>query len=91
MKSVLCNGNSGWKWELITEYHFGGYGKVTQEWVLWKNKIPLDPIYTGKMILALWIATNYFPAESKILLIHTGGIQELKGWIHDYEKTITNN
>jgi 1-aminocyclopropane-1-carboxylate deaminase len=34
------------------------------------------------------IATNYFPAESKILLIHTGGFQELKGWIHDYEKKL---
>jgi hypothetical protein len=28
-----------------------------------KNKIPLDPIYTGKMVLALWmgIAKDYFP------------------------------
>jgi 1-aminocyclopropane-1-carboxylate deaminase len=39
----------------ITEYHFGGYGKVTQDLVAFinefyeKNKIPLDPIYTGKI------------------------------------------
>jgi 1-aminocyclopropane-1-carboxylate deaminase len=25
------------------------------------------------------IANNYFPAESKILLIHTGGIQGIEG------------
>jgi hypothetical protein len=36
------------------------------------------------------IATNYFPAESKILLIYWWNSSELKGWIHDYEKTITN-
>jgi 1-aminocyclopropane-1-carboxylate deaminase len=75
------------KWELITEYHFGGYGKVTQDLVAFinqfyeKNKIPLDPIYTGKMIFGVMdrIAANYFPAESKILLIHTGGIQGIEG------------
>jgi 1-aminocyclopropane-1-carboxylate deaminase len=52
-----------------------------------KNKIPLDPIYTGKMIFGVMdrIATNYFPAESKILLIHTGGIQGID------EYTITKN
>ena len=43
-------------WELITDYHFGGYGKVTEELIGFINqfykdtKIPLDPIYTGKMV-----------------------------------------
>ena len=46
-----------------------------------KNKIPLDPIYTGKMFFGVidLIQKNYFPAESKILLIHTGGIQGIQG------------
>jgi 1-aminocyclopropane-1-carboxylate deaminase len=74
-------------WELITEYHFGGYGKVNQDLVafinqfLEKNNIPLDPIYTGKMVFGVMhkIDTNYFPAGSKILLIHTGGIQGIEG------------
>jgi 1-aminocyclopropane-1-carboxylate deaminase len=39
---------------------FGGYGKVNQDLVALSisfenNNIPLDPIYTGKMVLALWI------------------------------------
>ena len=74
-------------WELITEYHFGGYGKVNEALIAFinqfyvENKIPLDPIYTGKMVFGVidLISKNYFPANSKILLIHTGGIQGIQG------------
>ncbi|WP_091430873.1 1-aminocyclopropane-1-carboxylate deaminase/D-cysteine desulfhydrase [Flavobacterium degerlachei] len=74
-------------WDLITDYHFGGYGKVNQDLITFinqfydENKIPLDPIYTGKMIFGVIdrIHKGYFPAQSKILLIHTGGIQGIKG------------
>ena len=46
-----------------------------------ENQIPLDPIYTGKMVFGVMdlIQKNYFPAQSKILLIHTGGIQGIQG------------
>lgn len=74
-------------WELITEYHFGGYGKVNPELIAFinrfyaENSIPLDPIYTGKMVFGVMdlIDKNYFPENSKILLIHTGGIQGIAG------------
>jgi len=74
-------------WELITDYHFGGYGKVKPELIAFinlfhkENKIPLDPIYTGKMVFGIFdlIEKNYFPENSKILLIHTGGIQGIQG------------
>jgi 1-aminocyclopropane-1-carboxylate deaminase len=74
-------------WELITEYHFGGYGKVNPELIAFinqfyvENQIPLDPIYTGKMVLGVMdlIRKDYFPKNSKILLIHTGGIQGIAG------------
>lgn len=74
-------------WELITDYHFGGYGKVTPELIAFinqfykENKIPLDPIYTGKMVFGVidLISKNYFPENSKILMIHTGGIQGIQG------------
>ncbi len=74
-------------WELISEYHFGGYGKVSSELIEFINDfykkyfIPLDPIYTGKMVFGIidLISKNYFPQNSKILLIHTGGIQGIKG------------
>lgn len=74
-------------WELITDYHFGGYGKVKPELITFinsfyvENKIPLDPIYTGKMVFGVidLIEKNYFPENSKILLIHTGGLQGIQG------------
>ena len=74
-------------WELITDYHFDGYGKVNTKLIAFINKfyvenqIPLDPIYTGKMVFGVMdlISANYFPDNSKILLIHTGGIQGIVG------------
>ncbi len=74
-------------WELITDYHFGGYGKTNEALIAFinrfyhDNKIPLDPIYTGKMVFGVMdkIAMNYFPPDSKILMIHTGGIQGIQG------------
>ena len=74
-------------WELITDYHFGGYGKVNEELVQFINQfykqteIPLDPIYTGKMVFGVidLIQKDYFPNNSKILLIHTGGLQGIQG------------
>ena len=74
-------------WELVTDYHFGGYGKINAALIEFinefnrENQIPLDPIYTGKMVFGVidLIKKNYFPAHSKILLIHTGGIQGIQG------------
>ena len=74
-------------WNLISDYHFGGYGKVNLELIEFinaffeKNKVPLDPIYTGKMVFGVidLINKNYFPEHSKILLIHTGGLQGIDG------------
>ena len=74
-------------WELNTKYHFGGYGKVNEELIHFINqfyqdtKIPLDPVYTGKMVYGVFdlIQKNYFPAHSNILLIHTGGLQGIYG------------
>jgi 1-aminocyclopropane-1-carboxylate deaminase len=74
-------------WELITDYHFGGYGKVNEELIQFINQfykqtqVPLDPIYTGKMVFGVidLIQKGYFPHNSKILLIHTGGLQGIQG------------
>ena len=74
-------------WELITEYHFEGYAKVSVALITFINefyqkyKVPLDPIYTGKMMFGVLdlIEKNYFPKKSKILVIHTGGLQGIAG------------
>jgi len=74
-------------WELITDYHFGGYGKINDSLITFINKfkaetaIPLDPIYTGKMMYGIFdlIKKGYFKPNSKILAIHTGGLQGIEG------------
>ena len=81
-------------WQLIADYHFGGYGKITQELVVFlnqfseKTKILLDPIYTGKMVFGVidLIQNNYFSNNSKILIIHTGGLQGIAGMNQLLEK-----
>jgi len=74
-------------WKLITDYHFGGYAKINKELVSFINQfkdvnsIPLDPVYTGKMIYGIFdlIEKKQFPKGSKILAIHTGGLQGIQG------------
>lgn len=81
-------------WLINCNYHFGGYGKVTDELIHFINKfyleqqIPLDPVYTGKMMFGILdlIHNNYFPANSKILAIHTGGLQGIVGMNKALEK-----
>jgi 1-aminocyclopropane-1-carboxylate deaminase len=75
------------RWELISEYHFGGYAKISQELIHFINDfkvqtdIPLDPIYTGKMIFGLldMVKHDIFAKGTKILAIHTGGLQGIAG------------
>lgn len=72
---------------IFNEYHFGGYGKVSEELINFvnyfkqTNQIQLDPIYTGKMVFGIFelIKNHYFRDYSKILMIHTGGLQGIEG------------
>lgn len=74
-------------WKLIKDYHFGGYAKINRELISFINEfkrqtnIPLDPVYTGKMCFGIsdLIRNNYFEKGTKILLIHTGGLQGIAG------------
>ena len=82
-------------WSVNCEYHFGGYGKVTNELIEFINSfylehaIPLDPIYTGKMMFGIFdlIQKDFFPPNSKILAIHTGGLQGIAGMNLKLEKS----
>ena len=74
-------------WSLNRKAHFGGYAKVTPDLVEFinsfykKHQIPLDPIYTGKLLSGIYndIAEGNFPKKSRILAIHTGGLQGVAG------------
>jgi 1-aminocyclopropane-1-carboxylate deaminase len=45
------------------------------------TKIPIEPIYTGKMLFGIYdlIAKDYFNEGSRIVALHTGGLQGLRG------------
>jgi 1-aminocyclopropane-1-carboxylate deaminase len=68
--------------ELLLDYHFGGYAKKTKK--LWefiqyfeeKFQIPTEFVYTGKMFFAFFdlLEKNFFLQNSKVLLVHTGGV-----------------
>ncbi len=71
------------RFQLLHHFHFGGYAKhnneLTQfmnEWYLTTN-IPSDFVYTGKLFFAFCnlMKEDFFPRGSKILVIHSGGIQ----------------
>ena len=74
--------------QIFDSYHFGGYAKQKPEliefiWEFFENfNILLDPIYTAKAAFGLWdqIIKDNFPEGSKILLIHTGGLQGNSGF-----------
>jgi 1-aminocyclopropane-1-carboxylate deaminase len=67
--------------DVHSESHFGGYGKYNStllelmESFYKETSIPLDPVYTGKLIHALYeYCLTTSEIEEKILIIHTGGI-----------------
>ena len=75
-------------WHLETGYHFGGYARFDMNLVDFINGfkrrtgIPLDPVYTGKMMFGIYnmISKNKFPNGARILAIHTGGLQGIRGF-----------
>ena len=68
---------------VMNNYHFGGYGKHPKDLISWMNtlwqteQLPTDIVYTAKLFFGTkdLIETNYFSADSKILIIHSGGLQ----------------
>ncbi len=74
-------------YDLHTAYHFGGYGKTDEQLITFikkfvaKTGMLIEPIYTGKMLYALYdlAAQDHFASGSRILAIHSGGILGLLG------------
>ncbi len=86
----LINENSGKKytnWDINLDFHFGGYAKINSELIAFTKRfqqitsIPIEPIYTGKLLFGVYnlILNHYFNKGKTILVVHTGGLQGLKG------------
>jgi len=77
------NNKEAANWHIETRYHFGGYAKHTPELISFMLEfaettgVVLDIVYTAKMMFGLFdlIKQQHFPKGSRILAIHTGGLQ----------------
>ncbi len=87
LKQDIKNWTEKENWILTDDYVEGGYAKTSEALVEFINQfylsqnIPLDAIYTGKMMMGILdlVAKDYFPKGSRVLAIHTGGLQGNKG------------
>ncbi len=70
-------------WLLLTEYHHGGYAKTTPALMNFikemetKHKLPLDHVYTGKLLRAVFeeIKKGTFSKGTTLMVLHSGGLQ----------------
>jgi len=70
-------------WELLLNYHCGGFAKTRPELTDFisnfrlTHDVPLEPVYTGKALYAIYDLLNkdYFVAGQRIVALHTGGLQ----------------
>jgi 1-aminocyclopropane-1-carboxylate deaminase len=88
---LKCGKSGKDNWIINEGYSFGGYAKRSVELIEFietfekTNKIPLDFIYTGKMMFGIYdlIKKNHFKAGETIIAVHTGGLQGNAGFIHE--------
>jgi 1-aminocyclopropane-1-carboxylate deaminase len=81
-------------WHITDAYCFGGYAKINRDLVEFMNQfkqetaIQLDPVYTGKMMFGIYkmIREEKFPKKSRILAVHTGGLQGIAGMNENLKK-----
>ncbi|MEY4768803.1 MAG: hypothetical protein RL637_1442 [Pseudomonadota bacterium] len=80
---ALLNNSKGQQWHIEFDYHHGGFAKMTPALIAFigrfqqQHQIPLEPIYTAKMLYGIYdlIAQGYFSSGQRIIAIHSGGLQ----------------
>jgi 1-aminocyclopropane-1-carboxylate deaminase len=62
------------------------------QWFYKSTGMMTDPIYTGKMFFGLidLIQKDFFPVDSKIIAVHTGGLQGVLGYEEAHNTKIYN-
>jgi 1-aminocyclopropane-1-carboxylate deaminase len=85
-------------WSINLDYHFGGYAKINRELVLFIhqfneiNRVPLDPVYTGKMMYGVYdlARKGFFGKDKTIITLHTGGLQGIDGMKEKMKSVLAN-
>jgi 1-aminocyclopropane-1-carboxylate deaminase len=83
IESLLNEKEKKKKYVLLNDFHFGGYAKHPPALIrfmnnFWKqHEIPTDIVYTSKLFFGITnlLQQNYFPINSTIMVIHSGGLQ----------------
>ncbi|MDH5608848.1 MAG: pyridoxal-phosphate dependent enzyme [Cyclobacteriaceae bacterium] len=78
------------------DHVFGGYGQFNPYLIQFilnfrkENNILLDPVYTGKMFLCVWdmINNDQIAKGSRLILLHTGGLQGIEGFNFQHQLKI---
>lgn len=73
--------------EITDAYTFGGYAKIDRQLIRFMNDfrqqhgVLLDPVYTAKMFYGIEqdVRLGIIPENTRILAIHTGGLQGIAG------------
>lgn len=84
-------------WEIRLDDHEGGYARISRELALAMadfyrdTGVELEPVYTGKVLLSLqrMLAAGALPSGSRVLMLHTGGMQGLRGMRQALQKHLT--
>ena len=80
---LIGSGKSNATFNILHDYHFGGYGKHPTNLIEFINQVyqkfqlPLDIIYTSKAFYAIkeLAHKDFFDIGAKVLFIHSGGLQ----------------
>lgn len=91
-----CCGKQFQNWKIIDDFHFAGYAKWNQELLEFITNFykefgfALDPVYTGKMFFGVFdlIKKGFFKPGSRVLLVHTGGLQGIPGFNERFSKNL---
>lgn len=83
ISALLSNTEQQHSFELIDHYHFGGYAKHPPGLITWMQELwqlyqlPTDIIYTSKLLYGVFdlVQQGHYPKNSKIMVIHSGGLQ----------------
>ncbi|MCX2982310.1 pyridoxal-phosphate dependent enzyme [Halieaceae bacterium IMCC14734] len=85
---IAGQGGVGCHWHLEEDYHGGGYARCDPKLAEFIEEfeqvqgIPLEPVYTGKLMYALYqmIANGRLNPATRVLALHTGGLQGRRGF-----------
>lgn len=83
VSNLLLPEDSNKNWKIFHSFHQGGYAKQSSSLFHFMNQlfsrhaIPTDFVYTAKTLYAAkqLLQQNAFASNSKVLIIHTGGLQ----------------